>query len=158
MLLCLTSCTFVWWYGWCFLLTGFLCRWNFCVVLNWFHFPFWWHFGKLHCDLIYVFTIPLHTWCSMFRKFTSDQQFTSWNFELVISNDDNNSPKESKCFQQQWHFEQIRSKLTSLSTARHIYHWLAHKSVSLEFAYSPYSSHPRISHCSKIQFSAITDD
>ena len=28
----------------------------------------------------------------MFHIFTSDQQF----FELVISNDDNNSPKESK--------------------------------------------------------------
>ena len=24
-------------------------------------FPFWWHFGKLHCDLIYVFTISLDT-------------------------------------------------------------------------------------------------
>ena len=40
-------------------------------------------------------------------------------------------------------------KFTSLSTARHIYHWLAHNSINLEFAYSPYSSHPRISHCSK---------
>ena len=46
-------------------------------------------------------------------------------------------------------FSKSASKFTSLSTARHIYHWLAHNSINLEFAYSPYSSHPRISHCSK---------
>ena len=73
------------------------------------------------------------------------------NFELVISNDDNNSPNESKCFQWQWHCQQICSKFTSLSSARQIYHWLAHNSVNSEFAYfsSPYSSHPWISHCLK---------
>ena len=44
----------------------------------------------------------------MFHNFTSDQQFTIENFfELVISNDDNNSPKESKCFQWWWHCQQI---------------------------------------------------
>ena len=52
-------------------------------------------------------------------------------------------------FQWWWHFQQICSKFTSLSTARQIYHWPAHNSANLEFAYSPYSSHPRISHCPK---------
>ena len=58
------------------------------------------------------------------------------NFELVISNDDNNSPKESKCFQQQWQCQQICSKFTSLSSARQIYHWPAHNSINFQFAYS----------------------
>ena len=58
------------------------------------------------------------------------------NFELVISNDDNNSPKESKCFQWWWHHQQTCPKLTSLSSARQIYHWPAHNSVNPEFAYT----------------------
>ena len=72
-------------------------------------------------------------------------------FELVISNDDNNSPKELKCFQWQWHYQQICSKFTSLTSARQIYHWPAHNSVNPEFGYSlsPYSSHPWIFHCLK---------
>ena len=84
----------------------------------------------------------------MFCTSTSDQQYTSWKV-WVISNDDNSSSKESKCFQWRWHCQQIRSKFTSLSTARQIYHWPAHNSAYFEFAYSPYSSHPRISHCPK---------
>ena len=38
---------------------------------------------------------------AMFHNFTAViRQFTSYkNFEFVISNDDNNSSKESKCFQ-----------------------------------------------------------
>ena len=58
------------------------------------------------------------------------------NFELVISNDDNNSPKESKCFQWWWNCQQIYSKFTSLSSAWQICHWLAHNSANFEFAYS----------------------
>ena len=39
----------------------------------------------------------MHKYCLVFHNFTSDQQFTTWKFfELVISNDDNNSPKESE--------------------------------------------------------------
>ena len=58
------------------------------------------------------------------------------NFELVISNDDNNSSKETKSFQCWWHCQQTCSKYTSLSSATQIYHWPAHNPVNLEFAYS----------------------
>ena len=49
-----------------------------------------------------------------------------------MSNDDNNSSKESKCFQWRWHCQQIHSKFTSLSSAWQIYYWPAHNSVNLE--------------------------
>ena len=67
-----------------FLLLGFLCWWNFFFVLSCFYPPFWWHFWVCYTDLIYVFTIPLHTWCSMFHNFTSDQQFTGYKILSLL--------------------------------------------------------------------------
>ena len=82
------------------------------------------------------------------------------NFELVISNDDNDSTKESKCFQHWWHCQQICSKFTSLSSARQIYHWPAHNSVNPEFDYSILLIPPihKYSTVWKMQCSAFTDD
>ena len=54
---------------------------------------------QIHTKIIHsrIFT----KYCLMFHNFTGDQQVTSYKiFEFVISNDDNNSSKESKCFQQ----------------------------------------------------------
>ena len=53
-------------------------------VLSCFYPPFWWHFWVCYTDLIYIFTIPLHTWCSMFHNFTSDQQFTSYKILSLL--------------------------------------------------------------------------
>ena len=51
-----------------------------------------------------------------------------------MSNDDNNSSKELKCFPKTMTLLANPPKFTSLSTARQIYHWPAHNSVNLEFA------------------------
>ena len=94
-------------------------------------------FSNSLLHLLFAFQHPY----SLFSKICSPLSLVTnnslvENFELVISNDDNNSSKESKCFQQRWHCQQICSKFTSLSSARQIYHWLAHNSVNPEFAYT----------------------
>ena len=83
-------------------------------------------YSQYHCTL--------NVWCSTISLVINNSLVE--NFELVISNDDNNSSKELKSFQWWWHCQQICSKVTSLSSARQIYHWLAHNSAYLEFAYS----------------------
>ena len=53
-------------------------------------------YSQYHCTL--------NVWCSTISLVINDSLVEK--FELVISNDDNNSPKESKCFQWQWHCQQ----------------------------------------------------
>ena len=83
-------------------------------------------YSQYHCTL--------DMWCTTISLVINNSLVEI--FELVISNDNNNSPKESKCFQWWWHCQQIFSKHTSLSSARQIYHWPAHNSVNLELGYS----------------------
>ena len=83
-------------------------------------------YSQYHCTL--------NVWCSTISLVINNSLVE--NLELVISNDDNNSSKELKSFQWQWHCQQICSKVTSLSSARQIYHWPTHNSAYLEFAYS----------------------
>ena len=111
--------------------------------------------------LLFAFQHP----CSLFLKICSPLSLVInnslvENFELVISNDDNNSPKESKCFQWWWHCQQICSKFTSLNSARQIYHTLAHNSINFEFTCSILLIPPihEYSTFRKIQCSAFTCD
>ena len=107
-------------------------------------------YSQYHCTL--------NVWCSTISLVINNLLVE--NFELVIFNDDNNSSKELKSFQRQWHCQQICSKFTSLSSARQIYHWLAHNSVNLEFAYSILLIPPIHGYSTvwKMQYSAFTDD
>ena len=71
------------------------------------------------------------------------------NFELVISNDDNNSSKESKVSNNDdTACKSAQNSPPWVLPDKYITDWLR-KSINLEFAYSPYSSRPWISHCLK---------
>ena len=118
-------------------------------------------FSNSLLHLLFAFQHPY----SLFSKICSPLSLVTnnsliENFELVISNDDNNSSKESKCFQRRWHCQQICSKFTSLSSARQIYHWPAHNSVNPEFAYTILLIPPIQKYVTvwKMQWSTFTGD
>ena len=83
-------------------------------------------YSQYHCTL--------NVWCSTISLVINNSLVQ--NFELVISNDDNNSSKESKKFPRMMILSAIPLKNPSLRLTRQIYHWLAHNSVNFEVAFS----------------------
>ena len=104
---------------------------------------------QIHTKIIHsrIFT----KYCSMFHNFTSDQQFTSYKilsllFPMMItihqrnrnvSNDDDTFSKSTQ------------NSLPWVLPDKYITDWLTIQLIWVCSLHSPYSSHPRISHCLK---------
>ena len=87
-------------------------------------------FYNTHIYVVY----KIRKWSKITKILPNPEDIALMNKFRVISNDDNNSSKELKSFPTTMTLFANPPKLTSLSSARQIYHWPALNSVNLEFA------------------------